>query len=100
MIWLTILEGLILNSINFPSLISTYASLLKIKANYKPIFEFGLRRAQGNNGALTASKYSYIGGIDNTSNVLFGKKFNIKPIGTMSHSYIMSFNDFNDLKFI
>jgi len=53
--------------------------------------EFGLRRAQGPDGAMSASKYSCIGGFDATSNVLAGKIFGLVISGTHAHSYVMSY---------
>jgi nicotinate phosphoribosyltransferase len=94
-----ILETPLLNLINFSTLISTKASRVKLVAGNDEVIEFGLRRAQGPDGGLTASRASVIGGIDSTSNVLAGKIFDIPVRGTHSHSWVMSFpNEINSFE--
>lgn len=88
-----LLESPLLNLINFPTLIATKAARICIAANGDPVLEFGLRRAQGIDGSLTASRAAYIGGCEATSNVLAGKIFGIPVRGTHSHSWIMVFDD-------
>jgi len=88
-----ILESPILNLINFPTLIATKAARVRLAAKNDTVMEFGLRRAQGIDGALTASRAAYIGGCDSTSNVLAGKIYGIPVRGTHSHSWVMAFED-------
>lgn len=88
-----IIETALLNIINFHTLIATKAARLRQAAGEKPILEFGLRRAHGLDGALTASWAAYVGGCDATSNVLAGKLFGIPVNGTHAHSWVMSFDD-------
>jgi len=88
-----ILETALLNIINFQTLIATKAARMCVAANGESILEFGLRRAQGIDGAIAASRAAYIGGCDATSNVLAGKIFGIPVKGTHAHSWIMSFDD-------
>jgi len=91
-----ILETLLLNCINFPTLIATKASRICQAAQGEPVIEFGLRRAQGFDGGLSASRAAYIGGCVGTSNVLAGKYYHIPVMGTHAHSWVMTFDtEFN-----
>ncbi len=86
-----LLETPLLNIINFQTLIATKAARINLAAQGQPILEFGMRRAQGIDGAMAASRAAYIGGCASTSNVLAGKLFGIPVSGTHAHSWIMSF---------
>ncbi len=88
-----ILETVLLNLMNFPSLIATKAARVCLAAKGEPVLEFGLRRAQGIDGGITASRAAYIGGCHATSNVLAGKLFGIPVKGTHSHSWVMAFDE-------
>jgi len=88
-----ILESPLLNLTNFPSLIATKAARMCVASKGDPVLEFGLRRAQGIDGALTASRAAYIGGCDSTSNLLAGRLFGIPVKGTHSHSWVMVFDE-------
>ena len=88
-----LLETPLLNLINFQTLVATKAARICLAAAGDPVIEFGLRRAQGIDGALTASRAAFIGGCAATSNLLAGKLFDIPVRGTHAHSWVLAFED-------
>ncbi|MGB6223182.1 nicotinate phosphoribosyltransferase [Haloferula sp.] len=87
-----LVETALLNIVNFQTLIATQAARICAAAGGDDVFEFGLRRAQGPDGGLSASRAAYIGGCAASSNVLAGMKFGIPVKGTHAHSWVMSFD--------
>ena len=94
-----LLETTLLNLVNYPSLIATNAARHRLAVGPdKVLVEFGLRRAQGPDGAMSAAKYSYLGGFDGTSNVLAGRLLGIAISGTHAHAYVQSYVSLDDLQ--
>ncbi|MGV3585862.1 MAG: nicotinate phosphoribosyltransferase [Adhaeribacter sp.] len=91
-----LLETPLLTILNFQTLIATKAARLTDAAQGDRIIEFGMRRAQGADGALSAARAAFIGGIGATSNMLAGRYFNIPVKGTHAHSWVMSFPEEED----
>lgn len=88
-----LMESTMLNLINFQTLIATKASRVRFAAREDHVVEFGMRRAQGIDGAVAASRAAFLGGCNSTSNVLAGKLFGIPVMGTHAHSWVMSFEE-------
>jgi nicotinate phosphoribosyltransferase len=86
-------ESALLNIINFQTLVATKGARIVHAAAGASVIEFGLRRAQGPDGALSVARASCVGGVRSTSNVLAGRTFGIPVRGTHAHSWIMAFPD-------
>ncbi|MCH4822589.1 nicotinate phosphoribosyltransferase [Gramella lutea] len=87
-----LVETILLNLLNFQTLIATKASRIRYVAGESTLLDFGLRRAQAT-GGFYASRAAVVGGFDGTSNVLAGKKFDIPVSGTMAHSFVQSYDE-------
>ncbi len=87
------IETTLLNTMNYQTLIATKAARVCLAAEGDPVIEFGMRRAQGPNGAISAARAAFIGGCESTSNVQAGLLYDIPVRGTHAHSWIESFPD-------
>ena len=85
-------ETVVLNLLNFESLIATKAARIKQVAGDRLLMDFGMRRAHGF-GGIQASRAAIIGGFHNTSNTFSAAKYGLTPTGTMAHSWIQTFDD-------
>ena len=87
-----LLETPLLTLLNFQTLVATKSARICSATGGEPVLEFGLRRAQGVDGGVTATRAAYVGGCSATSNLLAGKLFGIPVRGTHAHSWVMSFD--------
>ena len=88
-----LIETALLTIVNFQSLIATKASRVCYAAKGDPVFEFGLRRAQGPDAGTYGARAAVIGGCAGTANVLAGKMFDIPVVGTQAHSWVQKFDN-------
>lgn len=87
-----IIETVLLNILNYQSLIATKARRIRQEASDKILIDMGFRRGHAT-GALFGSKAAIIGGFDATSNVFAAKKFDLPLSGTMAHSFVQSYEN-------
>src|SRR5918995_3858397 len=88
-----LIETLLLNQINFQTMIATKAARVVLAANGagEAIIDFSPRRDHGVDAAMKAARASAIAGVGGTSNVAAAMRYGLRPVGTMAHSYVLSF---------
>jgi nicotinate phosphoribosyltransferase len=87
-----LVETALLNLVNFETLVATKAARLWLAARGDSVVDFGLRRAQGLDGGLSASRAACVGGCEGTSNALAGRLLGLPVKGTHAHSWVMAFD--------
>ncbi len=88
-----LVETLLLSIINFQTVIASKAARIRLAAGEKvQLAEFGGRRAHGPQAATWVARAAYLAGFNSTSNVLAGEKLGLPVVGTMAHSFIMSYD--------
>lgn len=86
-----IAETLVINQVHLQSLIATKAARCVHAAAGRPVVDFALRRTHGIDAGMKVARASYLAGFAGTSNVMAGKNFGIPIVGTMAHSFVMTF---------
>lgn len=85
-------ETMILITINHQSLIATKTNRIVRAAQRRPVMEFGSRRAQGYDGAISGARAAFIGGCVGTACTIAERDYGIPASGTMAHSWIQMFD--------
>jgi len=86
------LETYILLELNHQSLIATKSSRICRAAQGRTVLEFGSRRAQGTDAAVTGARAAYIGGCAGTACTISDQMYGVKAGGTMAHSWVQMFD--------
>jgi len=87
-----IVETFVINQIHLQSLIASKAARCVHSAGGRPVVDFALRRTHGADAGMKVARSSYLAGFAGTSNVLAGRRYGIPIVGTMAHSFVMSFD--------
>jgi nicotinate phosphoribosyltransferase len=88
-----LLETLLLNQINFQTMIATKAARVVLAADGKgeSVIDFSPRRDHGVDAATKVARASAVAGLGGTSNMAAAMRYGLLPVGTMAHSYVLSF---------
>jgi nicotinate phosphoribosyltransferase len=91
-----LVETILLNVVNFQTMIASKASRIVNAAGEAKVIDFGLRRAHGGDAGIKGARSTYLAGVIATSNVEAGRLYGIPVSGTMAHSFVMGFEDETD----
>jgi nicotinate phosphoribosyltransferase len=92
-----LLETLLLNQINFQTMVATKAARVALAAGggepgaAASVIDFSPRRDHGIDAAMKVARSAAVAGCGGTSNVAAAMRYGLRPVGTMAHSYVMSF---------
>lgn len=87
-----LIETYVLLELNHQSLIATKANRICRAAEGRTVLEFGSRRAQGIDGAVTGARAAYIGGCAGTACAVSDTRYGVPAGGTMAHSWVQMFD--------
>ena len=97
-----ILETLLLNQINFQTMVATKSARVVLAAGGgepgagDAVIDFSPRRDHGIDAAMKVARSAAVAGCGGTSNVAAAMRYGLRPVGTMAHSYVMSFEHERD----
>lgn len=84
-------ETFVINQVHLQSLIAAKAARCVHAAGGRPVVDFALRRTHGIDAGMKVARASYLAGFTGTSNVMAGKNYGVPLVGTMAHSFVMTF---------
>jgi len=88
-----LVETRLLNLIHFETVVASKAARAVLAAAGRPLIDFGLRRAHGDEAGRLGARAAYLAGFAGTSNVRAALDFGIPAVGTMAHSFVQAHDD-------
>jgi len=87
-----LIETFVLLTMNHQSLIATKANRIVRAAKGRTVLEFGSRRAQGTDGAISGARAAFIGGCKGTACTISDQLYGVPAGGTMAHAWVQMFD--------
>src|SRR3954468_21178641 len=93
-----LVETVLLNQINFQTMIATKAARIVLAAGGGAPGagdcggDFSPRRDHGADAAMKVARSAAVAGCGGTSNVAAAMRYGLRPVGTMAHSYVLAFD--------
>ena len=93
-----VVETVLLNQINFQTMIATKAARVVLAAGGGApgagdrVVDFSPRRDHGADAAMKVARSAAVAGCGGTSNVAAAMRYGLRPLGTMAHSYVLAFD--------
>ena len=87
-----LIETFLLLTVNHQSLIATKANRIARAARGRTVLEFGSRRAQGSDAAISGARAAYIGGCKGTACTISDQLYGVPAGGTMAHAWVQMFD--------
>src|SRR3954449_6650375 len=93
-----LVETLLLNQINFQTMVATKAARIVLAAGGgepgagERVVDFSPRRDHGADAAMKVARSAAVAGCGGTSNVGAAMRYGLRPVGTMAHSYVLAFD--------
>ncbi len=88
-----LMESYLLNVVTLQTTMASKAARYVVAAQGRQLVDFALRRSHGIEAAMAVTRASAIAGFSATSNVEGARLMQLRPAGTMAHSYIEAFGD-------
>ncbi|MCQ2447345.1 MAG: nicotinate phosphoribosyltransferase [Oscillibacter sp.] len=87
-----LVETYLLLCFNHQSLVATKANRISRAADGRVVLEFGSRRAQGTDAAISGARAAYIGGCNGTACAISDQLYGVPAGGTMAHAWVQMFD--------
>ena len=85
-------ETFLLLIFNHQSLVATKTNRIVRAAEGRVVLEFGSRRAQGTDAAISGARAAYIGGCAGTACTISDQLYGVPAGGTMAHAWVQMFD--------